>query len=97
MPTTISVITPLYNEEENLAVLHKRLADLAESNPDFLWEFILVDDGSTDHSFEVLKRLVEQDNRIRALRFSRNFGSHQALMAGLRKHPPCTSQVIWPV
>jgi glycosyltransferase involved in cell wall biosynthesis len=90
MPTTISVIVPLYNEEENLAVLHKRLANLAESNPDFSWEFILVDDGSTDHSFEVLKRLVEQDNRIRTLRFSRNFGSHQALMAGL---PEATGDV----
>jgi glycosyltransferase involved in cell wall biosynthesis len=79
----------LYNEEENLAVLHKRLADLAESNPDFLWEFILVDDGSTDHSFEVLKRLVEQNNRIRALRFSRNFGTG-------RSWPGCRKpQAMW--
>ncbi len=78
----ISIIIPTYNEEDNLPVLYERLKNVAEkSEHDF--EFIFIDDGSTDSSFTILKDLTAKDPRVKIIRFSRNFGSHSACLAGL--------------
>lgn len=79
----LSVVVPVYNEEKVLHVLYTRLSRVTESEPGMGWEFIFVDDASTDRSVEILKGLAATDNRVRVIRFSRNFGSHQAIMAGL--------------
>jgi glycosyltransferase involved in cell wall biosynthesis len=78
----ISIIIPVYNEEESLPFLYHRLSDaVRNSGNDF--EFIFVDDGSSDRSFSILGNLSAEDPRIKIIKFSRNFGSHAACLAGL--------------
>ncbi len=77
-----SVVTPAFNEAQNLPVLYERLAaTMAALGLD--WEWVVVDDHSSDGSFEVLTRLAARDPRVRGLRFARNCGSHTALACGL--------------
>lgn len=80
--TLLSVIIPVYNEEDNLTSLYYRLKRLAE-NSKYDFEFIFADDCSTDKSFPVLMELSSNEPRIKIIRFSRNFGSHAGSMAGL--------------
>jgi len=80
----ISVIIPVYNEEENLRELGERLMRVltAMGKP---FEIILVDDGSSDRSWEILTELHDQYPQVlRALQFNRNFGQHQAIFAGFQ-------------
>lgn len=78
----ISVVVPLYNEEENLTDLYRRLtASLSSSAPDY--EIILVDDGAHDDTPVLIDRLAGQDGRVVALHLSRNFGHQPAVSAGL--------------
>jgi glycosyltransferase involved in cell wall biosynthesis len=77
----ISVVIPVYNEKESLAVLHGEIADVAgRENLDL--EVVFVDDGSRDGSWAVIAELARQDGRVRGLRFRRNFGKAAALAAG---------------
>jgi dolichol-phosphate mannosyltransferase len=77
-----SVVVPVYNEEGNLPELHRRLvATLEGTGRSF--EIVFVDDGSRDGSYATMERLFQTDGRVRALRFSRNFGHHLAITAGL--------------
>jgi polyisoprenyl-phosphate glycosyltransferase len=78
----ISVVTPAYNEAENLGVLHERLCATMDALG-VEWEWVIVDDHSQDATFAVVTRLAERDPRVRGVRFARNFGSHTALMCGL--------------
>jgi undecaprenyl-phosphate 4-deoxy-4-formamido-L-arabinose transferase len=80
----ISVVIPVYNEEENLRELGARLMrTLSALGRHF--EIILVDDGSTDRSWEILTELHGQYPQVlRALQFNRNFGQHQAIFAGFQ-------------
>jgi dolichol-phosphate mannosyltransferase len=80
----ISIIIPSYNEEENLPALYERLKHVAEGRTD-TYEFIFVDDGSTDSSLKILEDMASKDNRVKAIKFSRNFGSHAACFAGLSR------------
>ncbi len=80
----ISVIIPVYNEAENLRELGERLMGTlsAMGRP---FEIILVDDGSTDRSWEILTELNQRyPQNLRALRFHRNFGQHPAIFAGFQ-------------
>ncbi|MCE9591585.1 MAG: glycosyltransferase family 2 protein [Planctomycetes bacterium] len=78
----ISVIAPVFNEEENLPTLYARVAAAAATWGEE-WELLIIDDGSRDRSFEVIRGLHEKDPHVRALRFSRNFGHQTAVSAGL--------------
>ena len=78
----LSIVAPVYNESETLPVLYERLCEAVAAVADE-WELILVDDGSSDESWEIIRRLHEQDRRVRGLRLSRNFGQQAALAAGL--------------
>lgn len=78
----ISIITPVLNEYENIAVLLEKLNNIAEDS-DHAFEFIFVDDGSTDNTFNFLKEASSKDSRCKIIHFSRNFGSHAACLAGL--------------
>jgi glycosyltransferase involved in cell wall biosynthesis len=80
--TLLSVITPAFNESDNLPVLYLRLARVLDG-AGICWEWIVVDDHSRDNTFEVISRLARSDSRVRGLRFARNFGSHTALACGL--------------
>ncbi len=78
----ISVIIPVLNEEQNIKLLYERLSDISiELSHNF--EFIFVDDGSTDDTFHLLGKISQEDPRVKVIKFSRNFGSHAACLAGL--------------
>ena len=79
----ISVIFPTYNEQDNLSVLHSRLLDLVTTMPEHDFEFIFVDDCSSDETPDILAKLKEKDQKVHVIRFARNCGSHAALAAGL--------------
>jgi polyisoprenyl-phosphate glycosyltransferase len=77
----ISVVIPAYNEEANLPIL---LDQIRSAIPTGLHEVIVVDDGSTDATLDVVKAASESDRRIKFIGLSRNFGHQTALRAGLR-------------
>jgi glycosyltransferase involved in cell wall biosynthesis len=77
----LSIVIPLYNEEENIEPLYAQLKSALEGVGQE-YEIIIVDDGSTDGSFEVLKRLHEDDECLKVIRFRRNFGQTAAFAAG---------------
>ena len=76
-----SIVIPAYNEEDNISRLYTELVEVLEKN--IAWEVILVDDGSTDRTWEKITILNQKDSRIRGIRFARNFGHQYALFAGL--------------
>ena len=78
-----SIVAPVYNERDNLETLYARLKPVLEQLAGDSWEIVLTDDGSRDDSWSVIQRLHERDPRVVGLRFSRNFGHHLALTAGL--------------
>ncbi|NJN66619.1 MAG: glycosyltransferase family 2 protein [Chloroflexaceae bacterium] len=77
----LSVVVPVYNEEESLQTLYTRLTEALEPLG-FPYEMVVVDDGSKDRSFELLKGLALADPRLRVIRFRRNFGQTAAFSAG---------------
>lgn len=80
----LSIVTPAHNEEANLPKLYQQLKEHLDPLEEG-WEWILVDDHSSDNTLGVFSRLAAEDGRLRGLRFSRNFGSHKALICGLRE------------
>lgn len=83
MKKLITVIIPAYNEEENLSKITKRLEYLATQVKNYNFEFLFVNDGSKDHTLELLQAAASKDSRISYLNFSRNFGKEIAVAAGL--------------
>jgi glycosyltransferase involved in cell wall biosynthesis len=77
----LSIVIPLYNEEETIEPLYEQLKAALEGTGRE-YEIIIVDDGSTDGSFDVLKRLHENDEHLKVIRFRRNFGQTAAFAAG---------------
>jgi glycosyltransferase involved in cell wall biosynthesis len=85
MPPELSVILPVFDEQENLRALHERLLQaLADTN--LSYEIIYVDDGSRDDSFALLRGLAKEDpaGRVKVIRFRRNYGQTAAITAGIR-------------
>lgn len=80
---TLTVITPAFNEESNLPVMFERLK-AAFANANIAFEWIIVDDHSRDATFATCKALAASDCRVRAVRLSRNAGSHNAILCGLQ-------------
>ena len=79
---TFTIIAPIFNELENIPELYPRVRDVMEKTGE-PWEFILVDDGSTDGSTQVIRKLAENDERVRPVIFARNFGHQIAVTAGV--------------
>ncbi len=77
----LSIVIPVYNEEESLVQLHREIREVAEASQYDL-EIIFIDDGSKDRSWEIIEQLAQQDGRVRGIRFRRNFGKAAALNAG---------------
>ena len=78
----LSIVLPVFNEEENLPVLMEELYSVCNSlNKSY--EIIFVDDCSQDRTSEILRRFADSDPRVKVLRFSRNFGHQAALSAGI--------------
>ena len=79
----LSVCVPVYNEEENLPLLHEAIARVFDAN-NIDGEIVLVDDGSSDGSWAQIEKLVQRDPRVRGLKFKANCGETAASDAGLR-------------
>ena len=79
---TLSIIAPIYNEKGNLRELHRRIHEVMDPTGE-TWELILVDDGSTDGSTDIIRELAGQDPRVKPVIFARNFGHQIAVTAGL--------------
>lgn len=79
----ISLVIPLHNEQDNLEWHHKIISDYVADKA-YEIEIIYIDDGSIDNSLAIIQQLVSQDNRVRYISFSRNFGKESATTAGLR-------------
>ena len=77
----ISVIVPCYNEQESVGLFYQEMTRVAEGM-DNEFEFIFVNDGSKDKTLEILKELAQQDDRVKYVSFSRNFGKEAAIYAG---------------
>lgn len=80
----ISVVIPLYNEEESIPELHSWIKRVMEEN-NFSYEIIFVDDGSTDNSWEEITKLKKPTNSVRAIKFQRNYGKSPALHCAFQK------------
>lgn len=78
----LSVVIPIYNEEETLSVLAERLLAVLEEMGES-WEVVFVNDGSTDASGDIIRRLHQGDPRFKSVAFSRNFGHQVAISCGL--------------
>jgi dolichol-phosphate mannosyltransferase len=77
-----SIIAPIFNESGNIPDLYVRVRDVLDSTGE-AWELILIDDGSTDNSAELIRSYASQDERLRPVIFARNFGHQIAVTAGL--------------
>jgi glycosyltransferase involved in cell wall biosynthesis len=80
---TIDYVLPIWNESENIDAFHTALVEVTDGRPDIDFEFLYVDDGSTDDSLERLLDLRAKDDRVTVLQLSRNFGHQLAVTAGL--------------
>jgi dolichol-phosphate mannosyltransferase len=78
----VSVVIPIYNEEENLPELRRRVTAAMDSTSE-TWELLLVNDGSRDRSVEMIREYHSVDPRIKLINFSRNFGHQPAVTAGI--------------
>ena len=79
----VSIVVPVYHNASSLPNLLDRFRNLADLNSSDRFEFIFVEDGSRDNSFEVLDTLAHTEPRMRIVKLSRNFGSNAAVLAGL--------------
>jgi dolichol-phosphate mannosyltransferase len=82
MKPVISIVVPVFNEQEVLSTLFERVRQVMDDLEE-PWELILVNDGSVDQSSAIIQELCQKDNRVRGLSFSRNFGFQVAVTAGL--------------
>lgn len=79
---TYTIIAPIYNEIENIQVLYQRLSEVMDSTGE-PWEFVMVDDGSSDGSTQAILDLKAKDDKVVPVIFARNFGHQIAVTAGL--------------
>jgi len=79
----LSIVIPIYNEEENIPKLYEELKEVLEKLP-YDYEIIFVDDGSTDRSFELLEEIAKKDPKVKVVKFRRNYGQTAAMYAGFQ-------------
>ncbi len=81
----LTLIVPAYNEEEAIPLFYKETKKVEAEMPQVHVEYLFIDDGSTDRTLEVLRRLSAEDEQVHYVSFSRNFGKESAIYAGLEK------------
>lgn len=79
---TISIIIPCYNEESNLHSLYDALTSFVNSQPNYQWQILMVNDGSKDNTLQIIQQIRKEDNRFCYISLSRNFGKENAMLAG---------------
>ncbi len=83
MRKKVTILLPAYNEEASIPLIERAMYSVAGENPQYDWEFLLVNDGSTDGTLHTIKALRQRDTRFSYLDLSRNYGKEIAMMAGL--------------
>lgn len=78
----ISIVTPVYNEEDNVVFFHEEITKVMETTG-MDYELIYVNDGSRDRTDELIRELAEKDSHVRAITFARNFGHQTAITCGM--------------
>lgn len=78
----LSIVSPCYNEEKNIPILYERIKQVMETIGE-TWELILINDGSRDHTIEVMTQVHQRDSRVKIINFARNFGHQTAVTAGM--------------
>lgn len=81
----VSIVIPVYYNEENLRPLYEDLKEKFIEKIDYEYEIVMINDGSKDASYEVMKELAQKDSHVKIISLSRNFGSHAAILCGLAK------------
>ncbi len=81
----LSIIVPCYNEEEVVSKFYQETLAVISNIQDLEYEFLFIDDGSKDHTLDILRLLAYQDKRCHYISFSRNFGKEAAMYAGLKQ------------
>ena len=81
----LTLVVPAYNEEEAIPIFYKEAKKVEEKLPQVEVEYLFIDDGSSDATLDVLRRLSEEDGMVHYVSFSRNFGKESAIYAGLQK------------
>ncbi|OAH10119.1 glycosyltransferase family 2 protein [Streptomyces jeddahensis] len=79
----ISYVLPVYNEREGIWAFHTALTEAIAARPEFDFEFVYINDGSTDGTLPILKDLAKNDHRVRIVDFTRNYGHQLAITAGI--------------
>lgn len=82
---TVSIVVPMYNERDSLKILYQELNEVTENLTAYSFEYLFVNDGSTDDTLAVIRGLAQKDLRVHYVSFSRNFGKEAALYAGLKE------------
>ncbi len=79
----ITILIPAYNEGKALHALYERLNELAEGSSNYWFEYLFVDDGSSDETLDTIKKFAETDERVSFVSLSRNYGKETAMIAGI--------------
>ena len=79
----LSIIVPCYNEQEVISICYQKITEVLKSISDLTYEIIFVNDGSTDNTLSILKQMQSNDEHIKIINFSRNFGKEAGTTAGL--------------
>lgn len=78
----VTLLIPVYNEEENLPTLYQRITELIGRNGNYEWEILFVNDGSSDHTLDAIRSLRQKNPQVNYVNLSRNFGKEIAMLAG---------------
>ena len=78
----ITILLPAYNEEDSFPLIRQNMSQVMADNPGYDWEFLLVNDGSTDSTLQQMIRLHREDPHYNYIDLSRNYGKETAMMAG---------------
>lgn len=79
----MTILLPAYNEEESMNDLKQGMDQVVKDNPDYDWQFLMINDGSTDHTLEKMAELCNENPQYHYIDLSRNYGKEIAIMAGL--------------
>ena len=79
----ITILIPAYNEAESFEDIKRCMNQVINDNPNYTWQFLLINDGSTDNTLSLMKELQNNDNHYHYMDLSRNYGKEIAIMAGI--------------